>query len=103
MEFFVCVVFFSPRHSSGRKAKQLITTPYRSCKYAKTDFAEHVNHQYHRDSKTNMDDFVKITSNASLIIQSRLSIEVEKQIANNRIFLTYIIKCTELPCVDVKA
>lgn len=35
-------------------------------------------------------------NNPLLIIQNRLSLEVEKQIAKNRIFLTSIIKCIEL-------
>lgn len=39
---------------------------------------------------------MKMMSDPSLIIQNRLSLEVEKQIAKNRIFLTSIIKCIEL-------
>ncbi|XP_068680734.1 52 kDa repressor of the inhibitor of the protein kinase-like [Montipora foliosa] len=43
-----------------------------------------------------MDDFMKMMSNPSLIIQNRLSLEAEAQIAKNRLFLTSIIKCIEL-------
>lgn len=90
-----CVLFPIPAHQ-GQTAKQIISTPYHSWKDARTDFAKHNNHQYHHVSKTKMEDFVKMMSNPSLIIPSRLSLEVEKQIAKNRIFLTSIIKCIEL-------
>ena len=78
-----------PAHQ-GQRAKLLISTRYR------TDFAKHINHQYHRDSKAKMEDFLKMMSDPSLIIQSRLSLEIAKQMAKNRIFLTSIIKCIEL-------
>ena len=90
-----CVLFPLPAHQ-GQRAKYLIATPYRTWKDARSDLAKHINHQYHRDSKTKMDDFVQMMSNPSLIIQNRFSLEAEKQIAKNRIFLTSIIKCTEL-------
>ena len=90
-----CVLFPMPAHH-GQKARYLITTPYRNWKDARSYFAKHINHEYHRDSKTKMDDFMKMMSNPLLIIQNRLSQEAEKQIEKNRIFLTAIIKCTEL-------
>ena len=90
-----CVLFPMPAHQ-GQRAKPLISTSYCNWKDARTDFAKHINHQYHRDSKRKMEDFVKMMSDPSLINQSRLSLEVEKQIAKNRIFLTSIIKCIEL-------
>ena len=90
-----CVLFPMPAHH-GKKANNLITIPYRNWKDAKTDFAKHVNHEYHRDSKAKMDGFLDIMSKPSLSIQNRLSLEVEKQIVKNRIFLTSIIKCIEL-------
>lgn len=88
-------LFPMPAHH-GQKARYLITTPYRNWKDARSYFAKHINHEYHRDSKTKMDDFMKMMTNPSLIIQNRLSQEAEKQIEKNRIFLTAIIKCTEL-------
>ena len=90
-----CVLFPMPAHH-GTKAKYLITAPYRNWKDARTDFSKHITHQYHRDSKTKMDDFMKMMSNPSLIIQNRLSLEAEAQIEKNRLFLTSIIKCIEL-------
>lgn len=44
----------------GAKAKYLITAPYHNWKDARTDFSKHINHQYHRGSKTKMDDFMKM-------------------------------------------
>ncbi|XP_068738292.1 cylicin-1-like [Montipora capricornis] len=45
----------------------------------RTDFAKHINRHYHCDSKTKMEDFMKMMSDPLLIIQNRLSLKVEKQ------------------------
>jgi hypothetical protein len=85
-----------PAHH-GQRANLLISMPYRNWKDSRANFVKHVNHEYHRDSKTKIDEFLKLMNgDPSLIIQNRLSLELERQIAKNRIFLTSVIKCIEL-------
>lgn len=92
----MCCTFFTLPAYHGKQANYLVSVPYSNWKNARADFSKHVNLEYHQDSKTKMDAFIEMMTTPSVGIQNRISQEMEKRVAKNRVFLTSIIKCIEL-------
>ena len=94
--FCLCCVLFPMPAQQGKRAANMITTPYSNWKEAKSDLDKHVNLQYHRDSKSKMESFLQIMRNPSLVTENRVRLQEEQRIVKNQTFLTSIIKCLEV-------
>ena len=90
-----CVLFPMPAHQ-GKRAANMITSPYSNWKDAKSELDKHVNLQYYRDLKSKMESFLQMMRNPSLVIENRVRLQEEQRIVKNRTFLTSILKFLEV-------